>query len=155
MNGLLQDVRYALRQLRKSPGFTVVAVLALALGIASTTAIFSVVNVVLLHPLPYPESDRIVSIAETARSNGALWFDSSPANYQDWAAQNHAFSVMAAGRGWQCNLAGGDRPERIRATMTTVSFFPLFGAGPLLGRSLLAEDEQPGHGHVVVLSHGL
>src|SRR6266481_6048289 len=154
MNGLLQDFRYAVRQLRKSPGFTAVAVLALGLGIASTTAIFSVVDVVLLHPLPYPESKRIVSLSQVARSNGILWFDSSPANYQDWATQNHVFSVMASGRGWQCNLADGDRPERIRATMTTASFFPLFDTHPLLGRSLLAEDEQPGHEHVVVLSHG-
>lgn len=155
MNGLLQDIRFALRQLRKSPGFTAVAVIALALGIASTTAIFSVVDVVLLHPLPYPESNRIVSVSETARSSGELWFNSSPANYQDWATQNHVFSRMAAGRGWQCNLADGDRPERIRATMTTASFFPLFGTRPLLGRSLLAEDEQSGRDHVVVLSHGL
>ena len=88
MNTLIQDVRYALRQLRKSPGFTAVAVIALALGIASTTSIFSVVDVVLLHPLPYPESDRIVSLSQTARSTGDLSFDSSPANYLDWAAQN-------------------------------------------------------------------
>lgn len=155
MNTLIQDVRYALRQLRKSPGFTAVAVIALALGIASTTSIFSVVDTVLLHPLPYPESDRIVSLAETDRSNGGSRFDSSPANYLDWAAQNHVFSEMAAGRGWQCNLADGDRPERIRGTMTTASFFPLFGIHPLLGRSLLAEDEQPGHDRVVVLSHSL
>jgi putative ABC transport system permease protein len=155
MNGLLQDFRYAARQLRKSPGFTAVAVLALALGIASTTAIFSVVDVVLLHPLPYPESDRIVSVAETARSSGELRFDSSPANYLDWAAQNHVFAVMAAARAWQCNLADGDRPERIRATMTTSSFFSLFGGRPLLGRSFLADDEQSGRDHVVVLSHGL
>jgi len=155
MNTLIQDVRYALRQLRKSPGFTAVAVIALALGIASTTSIFSVVDVVLLHPLPYPESDRIVSLSQTARSTGDLSFDSSPANYLDWAAQNHVFSMMAAGRGWQCNLADGDRPERIRGAMMTASFFPLFGIHPLLGRTLLAEDEQPGHDHVVVLSHRL
>jgi putative ABC transport system permease protein len=155
MNGLLQDFRYAGRQLRKSPGFTAVAVLALALGIASTTAIFSVVDVVLLHPLPYPESDRIVSVSETAHSSGELRFDSSPGNYLDWAAQNHVFSVMAAARAWQCNLADGDRPERIRATMTTASFFSLFGGRPLLGRSFLADDEQSGRDHVVVLSHGL
>ncbi len=154
MNVLLQDLRYALRQLRKSPGFTAVAVIALALGIASTTAIFSVVDVVLLHPLPYPESDRIVSLAETDNT-GESRFASSPANYQDWVAQNHVFSAMAAGRGWQYNLADGDRPERIRGTMTTASFFTLFATRPLLGRSLLAEDEQSGRDHVVVLSHNL
>ncbi len=154
MTGQLQDFRYGLRQLRKNPGFAAVAIATLALGIASVTAIFSVVDVVLLHPLPYADADRIVSISQTNRSAGE-WTDSfSPANYLDLVARNHVFSGMAAGRGWQANLSEGDRPERIRAMMTTASFFPLFGVPPLLGRSLLPADEQAGHDHVAVLSYG-
>jgi putative ABC transport system permease protein len=155
METILQDIRYGLRMLRKSPGFTVVAVIALALGIASTTAIFSVVDVVLLHPLPYPGSNRIVLIGETIRSTGLNYGNASPANYLDFVAQNHVFSQMAAARGWQGNLTGGDRPERVRGTMTTASFFTLFEVHPLIGRSLLPDDEKAGSDHVVVLSYGL
>ena len=155
MNGFLQDLRYGLRQLRTNPGFTAVAVTVLALGIASVTAIFSVVDVVLLHPLPYPNANQIVSVSETDRKTGDRTESFSPANYLDLAARNDVFSATAAGRGWQANLAEGDAPERIHTTMTTASFFPLFGIPPLLGRTLLPEDEQAGHDHVVVLSYGL
>ncbi len=147
MEGFMQDVRYGLRMLRKSPGFTVVAAIALALGIASTTAIFSVVDEVLLHPLPYPDSNRIVCLS----GNGSA----SPANYLDWAAQNHVFSSMAASRGFPGNLTGGERPEHVRFTMVSANFFSLFGVDPLLGRGLFAEDEKAGSDHVVVLSYGL
>jgi putative ABC transport system permease protein len=154
METLIQDVRYGFRLLRKSPGFTVVAVIALALGIASTTAIFSVVDEVLLHPLPYPDSDRIVSVSQKLRSTGAD-ASVSPANYIDWVAQNHVFSYMAASRGMQGNLTGGDRPERVRFTVTSSNFFSLFGVNPLLGRSLLPDDAKAGSDHVAVLSFGL
>lgn len=155
MHTFLQDLSYGLRMLRKSPGFTAVAVLALALGIASTTAIFSVVDQVLLHPLPYPESDRIVYVSQSQHSTSELSYAVSPANYLDLAAQNHVFSYIAAGRGWQGNLSEGDRPERVRMTMTTASFFPLFGVPAMLGRGLLADDDQHGREHVAVLSYGL
>jgi len=155
MNKLLQDLRYGSRMLRKNPGFTIVALIALILGIASTTAIFSVVDGVLLHPLPYPDSERILSVSQTVRSTGVSMQDSSPANYLDWAAQNNVFSHMAASRGQQGNLTEGDRPERVRMTVTTASFFPLFGVNPILGRTLLPTDEKPGSANVVVLSHGL
>lgn len=158
MSGLLQDLRYALRQLRKSPGFTAVAVLTLALGIGATTAVFSVVDQVLLHPLPYPDSDRIVKVAQTFQ--GVSTDDASPANYLDWVSQNQlsqnqAFAYMAASRGWQGSLSAGDRPERVQGTMTTPNFFPLFGVSPMLGRGLEASDAQPGNDHVVVLGFGL
>jgi putative ABC transport system permease protein len=153
MHSLVQDLRYGLRMLRKSPGFTVVAVVTLALGIASTTAIFSVVDEVLLHPLPYADSGRIMCVSQTERNSRELHYASSPANYLDWVAQNHVFSQMAAARGWQGNL-GGDRPERVPLSMTTASFFPLFDVRPMLGRGLVAEDEKPGNEHVVVLSYG-
>ncbi|MEY2488028.1 MAG: hypothetical protein QOH39_3676 [Verrucomicrobiota bacterium] len=155
MNSLLQDLRYGSRMLRKNPGFTIVALIALILGIASTTAIFSVVDGVLLHPLPYPDSDHILSVSQTVRSTGVSTQDSSPANYLDWLSQNKVFSHMAASRGGQGNLTEGDRPERVRMTVATASFFPLFGVNPILGRTLLPTDEKAGNANVVVLSYGL
>src|SRR5208337_3886641 len=143
MTGLLQDLRYALRQLRRNPGFAAVAVLTLALGIGANTAVFSVVDQVLLHPLPYPDSDRIVKVSQTLE--GISTGDASPANYLDWVSQNQALAQMAASRGWQGSLSAGDRPERIRGTMTTPSFFPLFGVSPILGRGMEASDAQPGN----------
>jgi putative ABC transport system permease protein len=158
MTGILQDLRYALRQMRKSPGFTVVAVITLALGIGATTAVFSVVDQVLLHPLPYPDSDRLVTVDQTFE--GVSTGDASPANYLDWVAQNeasqdHAFAYMAATRGWPASLSTGDRPERVKGTMATPNFFPLFGVSPVLGRGLEASDAQPGNDHVVVLGYGV
>jgi len=158
MNSLLHDLRYALRQLRKSPGFTVVAVVTLALAIGANTAVFSVVDQVLLHPLPFPDSDRIVRVSQTFE--GLSTNDASPANYLDWVSQNQlsenqAFAEMAASRGWQGSLSTGDRPELVKGTMTTPSFFPLFGVDPILGRGLEASDARPGNDHVVVLGYGL
>jgi putative ABC transport system permease protein len=158
MSGLFQDFRYAIRQLHKSPGFTAVAVITLALGIGANTAVFSVVDQVLLHPLPYPDSDRIVKISQTFQ--GVSTDDASPANYLDWVSQNQlsqnpAFAEMAAARGWRGSLSAGNRPEQVTGTMTTPSFFPLFGVNPILGRGLAASDAQPGNDHVVVLGYGL
>ncbi len=153
MTGLVQDLRYAARQLRRSAGFTVVAVTTLALGIGASTAVFSVVDQVLLHPLPYPDSDRIVKVSQTFQ--GISTDDASPANYLDWLSQNHVFAEMAASRGWQGGLSTGDRPERVNGTMTTPSFFPLFGVSPVLGRGLEESDARPGNDHVVVLGYGL
>jgi putative ABC transport system permease protein len=152
MSGLWQDIRYALRQLRKSPGFAVVAVLTLALGIGANTAVFSVVDQVLLHPLPYPDSDRIARFTETFQGVDG---DTSPANYLDFLSQNRVFADMAASRGWQGSLSAGDRPERVRGAMATPSFFSLFGVNPILGRGLEASDARPGNDHVAVLGYGL
>ena len=155
METLLQDVRFGLRMLHKSPGFTAVAIIALALGIASTTAIFSVVDAVLLHPLPYPQADRILNVSESQRSSGEGGGSPSPANYLDWAGQNHVFASMAASRGWPVNITSGDRPERVRGTMTTASFFQVFGIPAMLGRTLLPTDDAAGNDHVVVVGYGL
>ena len=155
MNTILQDIRYGLRMLRTSPAFTIIALLAIVLGIASTTAIFSVVDGVLLHPLPYPDSEQILSVSQTVRSTGIPTRDSSPANYLDWASQNNVFSQLAASRGVQGNLTEGDRPERVPMTVTTSSLFRLLGVNPILGRPLLPSDEQAGNANVVVLSYGL
>src|ERR1700730_6837962 len=147
-----RDIRFALRMLRKNPGFTLAALLALTLGIASTTAIFTVVNGVLLRSLPYPNAEQLVSIAQTVRTTGISMHDSSPANYLDWAAQADVFSHFAASRGNQGTLSGNDQPERIRLTTTSSDFFPLFGVSPVLGRTLTKQDARPGNDHVAVLS---
>jgi hypothetical protein len=152
---MINDLRLAVRQLLKSPAFTFIAVLTLALGIAGNTAIFSVVNAVLLHPLSYPESERLVTISQTVRSTGVSTRDASPANFIDWAAQNSVFTSMACTRGWQANLSGGDQPERIRATMVSSQFFSVFGVSPIVGRSIGPNDARPGNARVVVLSQGL
>jgi putative ABC transport system permease protein len=155
MSTLLYDLRYGFRMLLKNPGFTFAALITLALGIASSTAIFSVIDGVLLRPLPYPDSEQITILHPTLRSTGEAGGASAPANYLDYAAQNDVFSYMAASRGEQASLSDGDRPERVRGTMATANFFPLFGVSPILGRALQASDEQPGHSHVVVLSSEL
>ncbi len=140
-------------ELRKSPGFAVVAVVTLALGIGATTSVFSVVDQVLLHPLSYPDSDRLVSVSETYE--GVPTDDASPANYLDLASQNQVFAYMAASRAWQASLSTENRPERVKATMVTPSFFPLFGVNPILGRGLQASDAQPGNDQVAVLGYGI
>jgi hypothetical protein len=139
-----QDIRFGLRMLRKNPGFTIAAVLALTLGVASTTAIFTVVDGVLLRSLPYPHADQIVSVSQTVRSTGISTHDSSPANYLDWIAQNDVFSKLAASRGNQLTLSGGDQPERIHTTTVTANFFDLFGVNPVAGRTLNRQDATSG-----------
>lgn len=155
METTLRDIRYGLRMLRKNIGFTVVAVIALMLGIASATVIFSVINGVLLRPLPYPDADRIVLVTMKDRASGAPHDDVSPANFIDWQKQSDVFAAMAASRGWQGNLSEGDVPERLRVTMTTSSLFDVFAIKPILGRTLQPQDEQPGGANVAVLSEGL
>lgn len=152
---MLHDLRFALRQLVRQPAFTFVAVATLALGIAANTAIFSVVDSVLLHPLPYPEADQIVTVSQTVRSTGASTDDASPANFLDWQKQNSVFSSMACWSGWQANLASGEQPERVRAAMASAQFFSVFGLNPILGRTFGRNDAQPGNAHVAVLSYSL
>jgi putative ABC transport system permease protein len=155
MNSLLQDLRYAVRQLRKAPMFTILGTMVLALGIASTTGIFSVVDSVLLHSLPYPDSDRILNVSSSDRTTGIGGGAVSPADYLDWAEQNHVFSYIAASRGWPLNVSTGARPERLRGTVTTGDFFSLFDVRPLMGRTLSRQDSTPGNDHVVVLGYGV
>ncbi|MGZ5005200.1 MAG: ABC transporter permease [Chthoniobacterales bacterium] len=155
METTLHDIRYGLRMLRKDLGFTFVAVVALMLGIASTTVIFSVINGLLLRPLPYPEAERLVAIFAMERATNTVRGAVSPANFLDWAAQSDVFAATAVSRGWQGNLTEGDAPERVRVTTVTASFFQVFTTAPMLGRTLQAADEQPGRSHVVVLSQGL
>src|ERR1044071_7690177 len=155
MSTVLYDLRYGIRMLLKNPGFTFAALITLALGIASSTAIFSVIDGVLLHPLPYPDSENIMTVQPTDRKSGRAAGAFAPANYVDYAAQNEVFTEISASRGEQFSLSDSDRPERVRGTMTTSNMFPLFGVSPLLGRVLQPADEQPGRSHVVVISSEL
>jgi predicted permease len=149
--GLWQDIRYGLRMLRKNPGFTAVAVITLALGIGANTAIFTVVNTALLHPLPYPDSSRIVNVT---RPGGGLI---SGMMFTYWQQRNLLFEDLTAydAMGIGVNLSGGDRPELVQGVHVSRNYFRLFGANPILGRTFAAEEDRPGGTHVVLMSYGL
>jgi predicted permease len=155
MDNLLKDLRYGFRSLLKQPAFTVIAVLTLALGIGANTAIFSVVNAVLLRALPFPEPDRLVMIWEDASFAGFPRNTPAPANYADWKAQNHVFTEVAALDQRSFNITGDGEPEKVEAYAVTANFFPLLGVQPLLGRSIQPDEDKPGAGKVVVISYGL
>src|SRR5262245_25413940 len=149
MQTLIQDLRYGARMLIKNPGFTLIAVLTLGLGIGANTAIFSVVNGVLLRPLPYNEPERIVTLLNDGR------LPVSPANFLDFRANSQSFAQMAAAEAWGGALTGNDRPEQLGGLRMGEGLFGLLGARALLGRTLQTEDYQPGKDHVIVLSHKL
>src|SRR5919107_3267229 len=153
MDTLLQDVRYAWRSLRRSSGFTAVAVLALALGIGANTAIFSVVNGVLLRPLPYAEPERVVMIWNHWEGWPATWL--SEPEVADYRALSRSLERVAAFTTGGRNLTGGDAPERVRAGFVTADVFPVLGVGAARGRVFGAEEDRPGGARVAVLSHGL
>lgn len=151
---LRQDLGYALRQMRKAPVFTLIAVLTLALGIGATTAIFSILDAVVLRPLPFPEPDRLVHLWETNPQTDS--FSVSELNYLDWRKGNRSFTDMAAYRYASLSLVGDGEPVRLDGLAVTASFFPLLDARPFLGRTFLPEEDRPGGTtHVVVLSHAL
>jgi predicted permease len=155
MGTLWQDLSYGFRMLVKRPGFTVIAVLSLALGIGANTAIFSLVSAVLIKPLPFPEAERLVMVWEDASSIGFPQDTPSPGNYSDWKTQNQVFEDMAA-LSWQSfNITGDGEPERVSAYAVTANCFPLLGIQPALGRNFLPSEDQPGAGRSVILSHGL
>ena len=148
MSSLLQDLRYGWRMLAKSPGFTSMAVITLALGIGATTAIFTVVYAVLLRPLPYPEPDRLVYIA------GDAWrIFSSGREYLAWKGRSKTLSQIAAYIESHANLSGGTEAERITSGIASASFFRLLGVQPVLGRVFLPEEDLPGASPVAVISH--
>jgi putative ABC transport system permease protein len=156
MSGLLQDVRYALRQLRNKPGFTAVSVITLALGIGANTAIFSVVNAVLIRPLPYPNANRLVMIWERRLPGGEQQNNTSPATFLNWREHATVFEQTAACFNWTKVLTGGAAPERLNVQEVSPNFFALLGVNPVLGRTLLAsEDSVDGANDVVVLSFEL
>src|SRR5918911_1537489 len=138
MAGIIQDLKHGIRVLLKSPGFTAAAVIVLALGIGANTAIFSVVNAVLLRPLPFSDPDRLVQLWHTPPQKsfpGMTRFSVSAANYFDWKAQNHVFDQMALYGYAGYNLTGIGQPEVIRAGSVEPSFFSLLGVAPMLGRT--------------------
>jgi putative ABC transport system permease protein len=152
---MLDDLRYAIRMLFKSPGFTAVAMITLALGIGANTAIFSVVNAVLIRPMPYQEPDRLVIIHQTDLKKGWSWVPPSPADFLDWKEQNQVFDEIAAFRVWFHSLAGTDGAENVLGVRTSTNFFHLLGIGAALGRTFLTDEEQRGRDQVVLLTHGL
>jgi putative ABC transport system permease protein len=152
---LLRDIRYALRTLARSPGFACVSVLALALGIGANTAIFTVVNSVLLQPLPLYKPEQLVNLRERNLKAGFPQFSLSPGNYLDYRDHNHSFSGLAAMAGQGLNLSGGSEPERLRGAKVTVDLFDVVGRAPILGRIFTVQEGQLGSDHVAILSYEL
>ncbi|MGH9702867.1 MAG: ABC transporter permease, partial [Candidatus Acidiferrales bacterium] len=150
-----QDFRYGIRKLVKSPGFTFFAVMALALGIAANTAIFSLADAVLFRPLPYRDPGRLVMVWEDSSFIGFPENTPAPGNFRDWSAQNHSFEQMAAYRRSSLNLTGDGQPERLIAGRVTANLFSILDVEPAMGRMFLPEDDQPGAARVALLSHGL
>jgi putative ABC transport system permease protein len=152
---LWQDVRFGMRMLVKNPMFTAIAVVALALGIGANSAIFSVVNTILLRPLPYHDPERLVMVWEDDTKGGFPKDTPAAANFIDWREQNQVFEDMAAIASESFNLTGDGEPERIDGRRVSASLFPLLGVEPHLGRVFLPEEDQPGAHRVVLISHGL
>ena len=149
-----QDLRYGLRMLARSPSFTIIAVLALALGIGANSAIFSVVNTVLLRPLPYKNPDALMMVWEEATHLGFPFNTPSPANFIDWREQNTVFEGMAAMAQQSFNLTGAGEPERLDGRRVSANLFNILGVEPVLGRTFRPEEDQPGSS-VTILSHGV
>lgn len=153
MNTLLQDIRYGLRLLRQAPGVTLIAVLSLAIGIGVNTAIFSVVNAVLLNPLPYHDSDRLVTLYQGSNNfpQGSVSFP----NFLDWQRMNRSFTALAAYRNTGYNLLGRGEPERVHGEMISAGFFEILGVNPLLGRTFSASEDQLGANPTAMISERL
>jgi predicted permease len=152
MHTLFQDFRYALRALRKNMMLTLVIVASLAIGIGANSAIFSVVDALLLRPLPYPEPDRLAALWLYSPGLGILRDWPSPGEYLDVQNENHSFEQMALARGFVFVLTGREQPERIFGLRTQSSLLEMLGAKPLLGRLLLPEEDKPGKAEVAILS---
>ena len=153
MTSFGQDVRYGLRVLWKNPGFTAVAVLTLALGIGANSALFSVVNGVLLNPLPFPNPDELVAVY--SRTGTFQESSISYPNFLDWQKENHSFANLGALRSDDFNMTGVGEPERLHAHMISAEFFPALGLQPLLGRNFTPEEDRAGAGPVAILSDGM
>ncbi len=150
---MFQDLRYGVRMLLKNPGFTAVIVLTLALGIGANAALFSVVNGVLLNPLPFPQPDQLLMLHQSKPNfdQGAIPYP----NFRDWQKDNQTFSAMAIMRGFSFSLMGVGEPERVNARMVSGEFFSVLGVNPVLGRNFRPEEDQPGTGPVIIISDAL
>jgi putative ABC transport system permease protein len=151
---LLHDLRFAVRTLLRAPAFAVVALLTLALGIGANTAMFSIVDGVILRPLAYPETERIVRLFEALPSRGFTTFSLSPLNLWDWEARNRSLELLGAYQTSTVNYTGGDRPESLPGMRVSEGYLPILGGEPALGRGIAADDLDPDAPDVVVLSHG-
>src|ERR1051325_1376848 len=152
MATLWQDLRYGFRMLLKSPGFTAVTILALALGIGANSAIFSVVNAVLLKPLPFSTAERLVFISEWSQQVQNM--SVSYPNFTDWRDQNRSFEQLAAFRGAGLILTGAGEPKCLDGREASASFFPVLGTNPALGRNFAPAEDQPGGNRTAIISHG-
>jgi putative ABC transport system permease protein len=155
MDSFFKDISYGIRSLMRRPALTLIAIITLAVGIGANSAIFSVVNALLIRPLPFPELERIVAIWETQPSRGVVRNEASMANYLDWRTQNQTFEQMGLYRWWSASLTGQDVPERIQGFLVTANFLDVLGVTPAWGRGFAADEDQPGKDAVAILSYGL
>jgi hypothetical protein len=154
METILQDVRHGFRMLVKSPLFAIVAILALALGIGINTAIFSVINVMLMRPLPFAEPDQLMAVWMTNSARNSTRGSSSPPDYRAWA-ENKSFDQMGAYYLGDFNITATDQAERVRGAVVTTNLFPLLRVSPMAGRLFRPEEEQFGQHRVTILSYAL
>jgi len=152
---LIQDLRYAARTFRRAPGFLLLTVLTIAVGVGANAAIFSIVNAVLLRPLPFPRPDELVLVTDTNRQTKQNNFDTSPATFLDWRIRHHSFTGLAAFRQAAFALSGADRPESVVGAIVNTNFFDVLDVKPALGRGLIETDEARGAPRVAVLSDGI
>ena len=155
METFIQDLRYGVRVLLKSPGFSAIALIALALGIGANTAVFSVVNTVLLKPLPYKNSDRLILMFGASLQTGQVGGSVSPPDFVDYREQNTSLERLAAVTGASFSLTGTGEPERIQSARVSEGFFETLGTDPLYGRTFTSEEEQAGRDQVVILGNGI
>ena len=158
IESLVRDARHGIRLLLKNPAFSIAAVLILGLGIGANTAIFSVVNAVLLRPLPFPDSSRIMRVWHTPPAqqfSGMAIFSVSPANYCDWRDQNHVFERMSITQYRRLNLTGQGEPDALEGVSVSADFFSVLGVQPALGRAFRPEDDEPGNANVAMMSDGI
>ncbi|MCM3900447.1 MAG: ABC transporter permease, partial [Pyrinomonadaceae bacterium] len=153
MDGIWQDLKHAARMLAKKPGFTLIAVVTLALGIGANTAIFSVVNAVLLRPLPYPNADRLVAVSANSLTDRDIAV--AYPDYLDWQAQQSVFEEMSARMPTGGIFTGANEPERVIGRLVTPTFFSTLGVQPMLGRPFTEAENSPGAPTVMVISYGL
>ena len=141
--------------LRKNPGFTIVTVLTLGLGIGANATMFSSIDALVLRPLSFPDADRLVALSETQRRGGAEAENVAPADFLDWVKQSTVFGSVAAYRGWDADVTGRDEPEHVQGALVSANFFSTLGVGAALGRTFTPGEEQPGRDQVAAISYGL